>query len=325
MTTDATFEPSGIVWHSGRSQLIAVGDEGQVAIMNADGSNVTLWNLGNSYDLEDVTISDATSSFVYLLDENTSSALQFDLTTGSLTGKSWSFSDKISEVNGAGAEGLTWASGSFYVGWQYDGDIYVYSANLDVSGSQTFTQEIHMTTGYTDISGLAFSSDTQRIYALYDGLDLLEERTLDGTLQASYSVPGSNQEGVTLINSCAGSLATMVIAEDSGAVMSYSGYPISCLSSVVSTPVVTVTSVVGTTNGDVSISYSNETSVLVDVFSLNSKSNTNVQWLVDDYYVAYIGRYAAIVDASDSSIYASTIFQKGSIYPKKWARSVLGI
>ncbi|MEK7665874.1 MAG: SdiA-regulated domain-containing protein, partial [Patescibacteria group bacterium] len=213
------------------SQYVVVGDEGQIATMNADGSVVTMWNLGGLYDLEDVTVADMSSSKVYLLDENTSSAFEFDLTIGALTGKSWSFADKLSEVSGAGAEGLAWANGSFYVGWQYDGDIYVYSATLETSGSQSFVQEIHMTSGYTDISGLAYNSDTQQLYALYDGLNLIEERDLQGTLLASYSVPGSNQEGVTLVTTCSSSTATIVIAEDSGSVMSYSGYPITCSSS----------------------------------------------------------------------------------------------
>src|SRR3990167_10187833 len=70
MATDATFEPSGIEWHSGRSQFVVVGDEGQVATMNADGSNVTMWDLGSSYDLEDVALANSNSNNVYLLDEN---------------------------------------------------------------------------------------------------------------------------------------------------------------------------------------------------------------------------------------------------------------
>lgn len=187
-----------------------------------------MWNLGSSYDLEDVTVADMSSSKVYLLDENTSSAFEFDLVTGTLTGKSWSFADKISEVNGAGAEGLAWANGSFYVGWQYDGDIYVYNVSLETSGSQSFVQEIHMTSGYTDISGLAYHSETQRLYALYDGLNLLEERSLDGVLLASYDVPGYNQEGVTLVTACPSMTSTIAIAEDSGRVMSYDGYPVTC-------------------------------------------------------------------------------------------------
>lgn len=228
LAADPSFEPSGIAWHSGRNQYVLVGDEGQVATMDADGGNVTVWNLGSSYDLEGVAVADQGSQNAYVLDENTSTAFEFDLDAGRLTGKSWSFADRLSEVNGAGAEGLAWAEGAFYVGWQYDGDIYVYNVDLAVSQSQTFVEEIHMTSGYTDLSALDYQPETQRLYALYDGLNLLEERSLQGDLLASYEVPGSAQEGVALVLSCPSQTAVITIAEDSGGVVTYGGYPVAC-------------------------------------------------------------------------------------------------
>lgn len=237
---DPLFEPSGIVWMAERGTYVVVGDEGQVAEIKPDGTVLHEWKLGSQYDLEDVTVVDPASSLVYLGDENNSSAREFDLYTGTLTGRSWSFASKISEVNGStGLEGLafvpdgshpfgtTVSGGVFYAGWQYDGDIYVFAPDLGASGSQTFIEEIHMTTGYTDLSALSYNFRTERVYALYDGLNILEERDAAGLLVATYDVPGSNQEGIAVADEYPLETATVFIAEDSGGIYFYAGYPVS--------------------------------------------------------------------------------------------------
>lgn len=236
---DPSFEPSGAVWLSGRGSLVLVGDEGQVAEVTADGAVQNEWNLGRQFDLEDVTVIDSSSSIVYLGDENTSSALEFDLAEGRLTGRAWSFASKLSEVDGAaGMEGLTFvpdgfhpfgetiSGGVFYAGWQYDGDIYVFAPNLDVSGAQTFVEEIHMTSGYTDLAALSFNKNTGLTYALYDGLNILEERDAHGLLVNTYQVPGNDQEGIAIVDNYPDATATVFIAEDTFHVYSYAGYPV---------------------------------------------------------------------------------------------------
>ncbi len=334
------FEPSGIEWLSGRSQFVVVGDEGQVATMNADGSAAKVWDLGRSYDLEGVAVADGNSSRVYLLDENTSSALEFDLTTGTLTGKVWSFADKLSEIDGSGAEALAYANGAFYVGWQYDGDIYVYPADLAVSGSQVFEREIHMTSGYVDLAGLTYNSDTQRLYALYDGLNLIEERSLSGELLASYTAPGVNQEGIAFVNNCAGSNATVAIAEDSGNVVSYAGYPISCISPAPApapapeptpepTPepapepeLITITSVSGVRDGDILVAYSDGSTVRYSIWSKTTRTKTSVQPLTDPtHYLVILGKQVAVVDAMDGTILGTRSKPRSSSVLYSWANS----
>lgn len=243
LAAESSFEPSGLVWHEGRNQFIAVGGQGLIATLSSDGSTVSTWNIGTSYDLEGVTVVDTTSSYVYLLDENLAAAFEFDLDAGALTGKSWSFIDYVPEVTGYGAEGIAWVAndeqslgvgtsgGLFYIGWQYDGDIYVFNPDLATSGSVSFVVEIHMTSGYTDLADLTYSYDTQTLYASYASLGLMEERTADGVLITSYSIPGSDQEGVAIVTSCSTSTATVVFGEDSTQqIISYSGYPIICAS-----------------------------------------------------------------------------------------------
>lgn len=233
------FEPSGVTWSNYANGYVVVSDEGVVAVISSSGEVEHVWDLGSSYDLEDVATVDSDSQLIYLLDENTTTIRQFDLSTGTLTGLSWSGSAYITEVDGTyGAEGLAWvpdgysdyahgtSGGLFYVGWQYDGDIYVFDVNLEESGAATYVDEIHMTTGYTDISGLDWNSETQTLYALYDGLNILEERSADGVLRASYSLPsGEDQEGIAVVPTSF-SAAHIVISEDGGGrVMEYSGYP----------------------------------------------------------------------------------------------------
>ncbi|MBI4592047.1 hypothetical protein HY733_01210 [Candidatus Uhrbacteria bacterium] len=241
LAVESSFEPSGLVWHEGRSQFIAVGGQGLVATLNADGTSVSTWDIGATYDLEGVTVADTSSSYVYLLDENLAAALEFDLDTGTLTGRSWSFIDYVPEVSGYGAEGIAWVAndeqtlatgtsgGLFYIGWQYDGDIYVFNPDLSTSDSASFVVEIHMTSGYTDLSDLTYSDDADTLYAAYAYLDLMEERTADGDLIASYDLSGSDQEGVAIVPSCSAGTATIVFGEDlDQEIFSYSGYPISC-------------------------------------------------------------------------------------------------
>lgn len=241
-TADSTIEPSGLSWDAYWNAFVAVSDEGQIALIQEDGTLLNSWDLGSSYDLEDVTVVDSTTALVYLMDENTSYIEEFDTNTGTLTGKFWDCSAYIVEDGyGWGAEGLTWvpdgysalaagtSGGHFYVGWQEDGNVYVFDADLATSGTATYIETINMDIN-TDVSGLFWNTDTQLLYALYDNADILEELTADGVLVASYALPtGHDQEGVTLVPQSS-SVATISIAEDTSEgtaqIMSYTGYPI---------------------------------------------------------------------------------------------------
>lgn len=237
LARNSGFEPSGAVWHEGRGAFLVIGDDGDLAEISASGALLNYWWVGG--DLEDVTYSDSSSNLVYLADEGNSRAIEFDLSSGALTGRTWSFADYISSVSGSGLEGLTWVpdgahpfgttsmGGLFYAGWQYDGDIFIYEP--ESSGASTYLYEIHTASGYSDISGLDYDEDTETLYAVYDGLNLIEEwDTTSSTLLASYTLPGYDQEGVAVVSSCSSGTASVLVAEDSGRVMLYGGYPVSC-------------------------------------------------------------------------------------------------
>lgn len=212
-------EPSGLAWHSGRDQLLLVGDEGQLIAFNTDGSNPTLWNVGG--DLEDVAVVDPSSSSVYLVDED-GKILKYDLSTSAVT-QTWDLTGLLPEVSGRGMEGLTYAEGYFYVGYQYDGKIYV----LDLSGT-TATKVNEFAglsgSGYTDLSGLHYRDGY--LYVLY--ASTMAVMGLDGTVYTTYSVPGIDQEGLALgLDSNGDGDANMYIAEDAtGNIYSYDNFPL---------------------------------------------------------------------------------------------------
>ncbi|HBR80171.1 MAG: hypothetical protein UX09_C0036G0007 [Candidatus Uhrbacteria bacterium GW2011_GWE2_45_35] len=231
------FEPSGAVWHPGRGTWLVVGDDGDLAEITSSGSVVNYWWVGG--DLEDITFIDSASSVVYLADETSSSAKGFDLSSGSLNGEEYSFADHIYQSGGLGLEGLTFVpdgnhpfgttamGGVFVAGWQYDGDMFIYEpapGNLS-----TYLYELHTTSGYSDLSGLTYDWNTGTLYAVYDGLNLLEEYDLNTySLQASYDLFGYAEEGIAIHSSCPDGTADVLISDDGGRIFLYSGYPVAC-------------------------------------------------------------------------------------------------
>ncbi len=248
MAAKPTFEPSGIVWHSGRETYIVVSDDGQVAELSTAGTVVNTWSVSGNW--EGVTVIDASSTKVYLAHENNSDIEEFDLSTGALTGKTWSVASYIYPVGKSGFEALTWvpdgdhaygttaSGGLFYAGWQYDGDIYIFEPNLS-TGSMTYRGTVLTHNGNTDLSDLDYNHDTDILVAIYDAYDELEQYDGEGnyTTGHSYTIPAAGSwEGVTLVDGCpTADTGTLVLADDAGGLSAYGSYAATC---VVTVPVV---------------------------------------------------------------------------------------
>jgi hypothetical protein len=231
-----TFDASGLVYHTGLNVLLGVGDDGDIVQMSTDGSGVSDWSVAG--DPEDIAIADMTSEVIYIADENAGTVSAFDLVSGGVTGDTWNVSGYITTASRQGIEAMTFvpngfhpyadstSGGLFYVGSQYNGDIAVLDIDTSVSGSLAFIDTIE--TGRSDLAGLHWNSDTQLIYAVYDGSDVLTEYAADGTAGVSYDMPtGVAQEGVALVADCASGTGTLFIADDGGPyIWQYSGYPI---------------------------------------------------------------------------------------------------
>lgn len=224
----AGYEPSGIIWHSRLASLILVWDNGYVTQMDTNGAVIrTSQQRIANVDLEGITIVDEQSNFIYLLQEFPQQILEFDLTTWNTTGRVWSLAGMQGNAR-SGAEALTYhrANREFYVGSQFDGQIYVYRINLASPGEVQPVRTI--ATGIDrNLSALSYWPETSRTYALFSSGKIQEYDARD-TRVVQYDVPGSAQEGLTLLPGCPGAAAPMIIAQDNGPVMRYARYPIQC-------------------------------------------------------------------------------------------------
>ncbi len=221
------FEPSGIVWHNRLQNLFVVGDDGDVAEIDQNG-NIIHQPVMVGGDLEGITIANDHSNYLYLLNEYPQQIVEFDISTFRLTGKRWSLLGMQGNA-ASGAEALTYnsAKGLFYVGSQYDGQIYVYNIDLNTSGSSNFLRVIH--TGINnDLAGLSYSRDTERTYAVFDSSNIIQEYNNDDVMVQQYDAPGVDQEGIALLPGCPANTAALVIAQDSGGVLKFNTYPITC-------------------------------------------------------------------------------------------------
>ncbi len=218
------YEPSGAAWHAGLGMLVIVGDDGDVSIMEADGSNKTTWTPGG--DLEAVAIADPGDTLVYLGREHPDAVLEFDLATGLLTGNSWDLTPYMTGAINSGLEALTYVDGLFYAGHQGEGNIYVF--DLQPAGVVQHLATLPPPGGRTDVSGLDFDPATGTLYAIYDSFNVIVEMTADGTFLSEYTLAGDNQEGVAIVKSCPAVEAEVFIAEDPGEVWRYGGYPVAC-------------------------------------------------------------------------------------------------
>lgn len=237
---DPRYEPSGIVWHNRLQSLFLVSDDGRVTQTDIDGNIIHPSVQTGGLDLEDITVVDEQSKFIYLLQEFPQQIVEYDISSSTLSGRRWNLLGMNGNAHD-GAEALTYNkfTHEFYVGAQMNGQIYVYNIDLNIPGDVNFSRTI--ATGInTDIAGLTYSDETHHVYAVFDSSNILQEYDEHGvrvvhydennTPIPQYDVPGRDQEGLTLLPGCPGEMAQIIIAEDTGRVMKYgSSYPLACI------------------------------------------------------------------------------------------------
>lgn len=233
------YEPSGIVWHNRLQSLFLIWDNGSITQMDIDGTilHPSVF-IGNGFDLEDITVVDEHSNFVYLLNEFPQRIVEFDITTWQRTGRTWNLLGMPGDRSD-GAEALTYNPNTqeFYVGAQKNGQIYVYPVDLQNPSDVNFSRTI-ATNRPGDIAGLNYSPETKHIYALFDSANIIQEYdSHDVRLPQQFDVPGIEQEGLVILPGCPNASAPIIIAEDKGLngadgrVMKYGSYPLSCIPS----------------------------------------------------------------------------------------------
>ncbi len=234
------YEFSGAVWDENTEILYSVHDNGYLISMDADGSNLIATYLGG--DLEGITIVPEQSGYQYIMVEYPQTIKE--VYNGVYTGKEWDLSSYMSGTSKYGAEALTWIpagehgisgveTGVFAAGSQMDGKFYLFSVDFDTSNSVVFYDTISASNGGStitfDLAGSQYDSTTQTLYGVYDsGNHILAALQLDSSnvwqTVATYSLPGSSEEGVAIIGP-----GTVYLAEDNGYMWMYEnfdlGYP----------------------------------------------------------------------------------------------------
>lgn len=264
-TTSNGFEASGLEYLDGYG-YIAVGDDGDLAVLSTSGAVSQYWNTYQSIsnDFEDVTVTNtsASDSKVYIGNEYSNKIEEFNISTGAKTGKSWTLSD-LPVSGGSGFEALAYVpeeyapaswgtaqSGGFFVAAsQAENILHVYTFDRNSSSSVSDVATITLDQSYYDIGALQYNTSTELLYVVFDGADKLKEYSLVGVEVNSYQLPtylqtvdGVNpysDEGFVIVPNCSTGLAQVALAVDniSSRVTVYSNYPITCTETTPEVPV----------------------------------------------------------------------------------------
>ena len=278
------YEISGAFWNPADQMVYTVSDGGKITRMDQNGGNSTTWPTTGSFgNLEGIAGTGAnpsllaTVNYVYVVDEATSKILEFNPTTGTMTGKSWTVPSSMVPVDipgNAGIEGITFvpnsvspfgtstSGGLFYVSSQLNGTIYALDINLATSGSTpvlmgSFTPTL-LTPGIaTDISDLYYAVATNKLFVLFDTLNVMQELRTNGLFLSEYALPAVvnpsyGEEGITTIPTCSATNTATIIGYDAGSagphlMYKYTNYPQPCVDVTGPTVSNLVSSVSGTT------------------------------------------------------------------------------
>ncbi|EKD76370.1 MAG: PKD protein [uncultured bacterium] len=221
-------DASGIIYHERLGTFFIVTNAGCVKQINISGTELSNYCTSSWTDFEGIAVADYDSNYLYLGLESPQAIYEFDISTNNLTGKSWTLSG-MSVASGSGLEGLEYANGYFYAASQYNGIVYSYSVNLSTSGAATFVSSFYPYSSYTsDLAALSYSEETNTLYSLYDSGNRLVTTEGDGTYINRYQLPSgtANEEGIVVVPNCPNSTTNVIITEDSGRIMLFSGFPI---------------------------------------------------------------------------------------------------
>jgi len=208
--------------------LLVVGDGGTVSRTHQDGGTWTTFRPGG--DLEAVALGKPGAPFVYLGSESPDAILEFDPVKGVLTGAEWDLAPFMEGKANRGLEALTSHEGLFYAGEQASGRIYVFE--LGPGEEVELVRVISPAPERRDLSGLHFDPASGTLFAVFDGDDLIRQMAIDGSLLGEHRAPGRDQEGLVVIPDCGRGQARVFVAQDSGEVLRYDDYPVSCIRSI---------------------------------------------------------------------------------------------
>jgi len=229
-------EPSGIAFSARRGTLFIVGDEGNICELLPDGTLIRTQHIYKA-DLEGITINPATG-LLYAIKEHAMKILEFHPGSLKLL-RQFPIETRLMPHTPArrnrkrGIEAITFvpdtghpSGGTFFIanqGWrtgQANNGSTIYEIEVPLHATPEASQVAHILRhfepGLTDLSGIYYDNSQQLLLLISDKHDTLMLLGTDGKIRASYTLPGENQEGITL--DAAGYL---YIAQDSGDIIKY--------------------------------------------------------------------------------------------------------
>lgn len=233
-------EPSGIVFHARRGTLFVVGDEGDLGEFSLDGTLIRqTWV--RSADFEGITCNPATG-LLYVAVEGDEQILEIDPADFSVLrefsiSRAWDGAMLLAP-GGDGIEAITFVPDSTC---PEGGTFYLTNQNLDPHArddpSIVFEVAVPLIThqasaaapaqilryfalGVGDLAGLHYDHSTNHLLVISDDQDRLLEVTQTGEIVQASSLPGKDQEGITLDNA-----GILYIAQDSGGILKIQRMP----------------------------------------------------------------------------------------------------
>ena len=203
-------EPSGVVFHPRLGHLFVVGDEGTLAELDADGKRIDSRRLKG--DLEDVAVHTPSGDLV-LLAERQSELILYD-PVGHQERKRWKvdaaavLGEEPGDKN-EGFEGITFrpepgrrGGGLFYLAHQRTPAMVVALVCDPASPAGPLGAEAVVARwpleAHTDLTAVTYVASIDRILVLTDKSDRILILGADGSVESEVTVPGEQQEGLTI-------------------------------------------------------------------------------------------------------------------------------
>ena len=203
-------EPSGIVFSKSRGTLFVVGDEGDICELGTDGTLINKARIRKT-DLEGITGNPVTG-MLYALDERSTSILEIDPDSLEVLQQ---FSIGLLPrqhkhvIDNRGFEAISFlqdsmqpADSRFFIanqGRSERASAAVFKLTVPLAGSGNVANTLQtLELQITDLSGLHYDDRSGLLLLISDAHNMLLLMTTEGDIHTSYSLPGENQEGITL-------------------------------------------------------------------------------------------------------------------------------
>lgn len=234
-------EPSGIAWHPARGTMFVVGDEGDLAECTAGGEVLRQKRFegdetGGRVDFEGVTV-DPASGLLYVVVEGDERVLEIEPEHLSVrrafdVERTFGGNTVVAE-GGQGFEAIAFVprpdhpeGGTFLIAnqaWRLDRpddrsvivEVALPLRSMPDGASGGDVPILRMIEpGVTDLSGMLWEADRERLLVVSDDNNALLEMTLNGDVMRVRAFPGAAQEGIALDGA-----GDLYIAQDSGGIL----------------------------------------------------------------------------------------------------------